>query len=264
MQTFERNYAELLTAILVSNKKRSCRNGDTIAMFGLNLHVEVGDTFPILQGRKMYPSGVFGELAAILRKPAHIDDFTKWGCNYWAKWAKPDGSINVDYGNAWFDGGQMEHLFECLANNNTDRRMLISGWRPDNLANLDLPCCHHTYQFYVEDDKLHMLWMQRSVDMMIGLPSDIVFAAAWLIALAKQFNYKPGFIKMSLGDCHIYEEHIDGAIEYVQRVVNCTDQEAVHYLHTPTTGASSLDFEPADIILSNYNPMAPIKLELKA
>jgi thymidylate synthase len=264
METFEKDYAQLIVAILHTNKRRATRNGETIALFGLNLHVDVGNTFPILQGRKMYPNGVFGELAAMLRCPKHIDDFTKWGCNYWAKWAKPDGSINVDYGNAWFADNQMARLFDNLANNPTDRRMIINGWRPDRLDELDLPCCHYSYQFYVEEGKLHMLWNQRSVDMMIGLPSDIVFAAMWLIILAKQFNYKPGFIQMSLGDCHVYAEHEDAAKEYTRRVFECTSQASVQYTHGVRPGTSSLEFDPIDMTLKNYYPQDPIKLELKA
>lgn len=265
MQTFERQYAELLEMILMQGGRRETRNGETASMFALSLKVLVGDrSFPILEGRKMFYKGVFGEFAAIIRQPKTIEDFKKWGCNYWALWAKEDGSINVDYGNAWFEGGQMEHLFHCLEHDPANRRMIINGWRPDNLKNLDLPCCHYSYQFYVEGDKLHMIWNQRSVDMMIGLPSDIAFGAVWLIALANQFGYKPGFISFNLGDCHIYAEHYAAAIEYVGRV---RDSEAtcgpVYYLAAPAY-TSSLAFDPSTLIIDGYNPLPAIKLELKA
>lgn len=263
MQTFERQYAELLRVVMMA-PERGVRNGLARSTFGMHLTIEVGNTFPILQGRKMYPSGVFGELAAMLRGPKHIDDFKKFGCNYWDKFADADGNITLDYGNAWLDNHQMARLFECLANDKTDRRMLINGWRPERLPELSLPCCHYSYQFYVDHNNcLHMLWSQRSVDMMLGLPSDIVFAAAWLIALANQFNLIPGRIVMSLGDCHIYSEHYEGAEEYIQRVFESTDRTAVHYSYGCRPGSNSLDFDPMDIFLKDYNPMPAIKLELK-
>ncbi len=265
MQTFERQYAELLEMILLQGDSRMTRNGNTLSMFALTLKVPVGPKFfPILEGRKMYPKGVLGEFAAMIRKPTCLKDFEKWGCNYWAKWAKPDGSINVDYGNAWFEGGQMGHLFHCLEHSPNDRRMIINGWRPANLSYLDLPCCHYSYQFYVVDNKLHMIWNQRSVDMMIGLPSDIVFAAAWLIALANQFGYEPGFISFNLGDCHIYAEHEAAALAYITRVRDSPATCGPIYNVTSAKGKSSLEFEPRDIMLTDYNPLPPIKLELKA
>jgi len=264
MQTFERQYAELIQTILNSGNVRQTRNGETKSMFAMSLHVDVGDSFPIIEGRKMYPKGILGEFAAMIRKPKCLDDFEKWGCNYWKKWAKADGSINVDYGNAWFEGGQMDHLFHCLEHNPTDRRMIINGWRPDKLAELDLPCCHYSYQFYVEGDKLHMIWNQRSVDMMIGLPSDIVFAAVWLIALANQFGYKPGFIKFNLGDCHVYEEHYAEAWLYIARCIQAEPSSGPSYQLCTPAGYNSLGFEPVDLIIHNYYPMDSIKLELKA
>lgn len=265
MQTFERQYAELLEMILLQGTKRETRNGETTSMFALNLKVPVGPTFfPILEGRKMFHKGVFGEFAAMIRKPKSLADFEKWGCNYWKLWAKEDGSINVDYGNAWFADGQMDHLLHCLEHNPTDRRMIINGWRPDRLGELDLPCCHYSYQFYVEGDKLHMIWNQRSVDMMIGLPSDIVFAAVWLITLANQFGYEPGFISMNLGDCHIYAEHYEATGEYVSRVRESAATCGPTYSLRMYEGESFETFEPDFLQLHGYNPLPAIKLELKA
>ena len=97
--------------------------------------------------------------------------------------------------------------------------MIVSSWRPEALDRLSLPCCHYAYQFYVRDNKyLDMIWIQRSVDMMIGLPSDIVLTKLMVDCLANQVGYLPGIIKMDLGDCHIYEPHIDNARNYVERV----------------------------------------------
>ena len=268
MQQFEKDFAALVKKTLTLGSVRSTRNAMTTAIFGETLKVSVENNFfPILQGRKMFSAGVFGELAAMLRKPKHIDDFTKWGCNYWGLWAKADGSINVDYGNAWFDFNgvdQIAQLKDKLANNPTDRRMIISGWKPDGLDELDLPCCHHTYQFFVDNGKLHMSWSQRSVDLMIGLPSDIVFAAAWLIAVAREFNLKPGIITMFLGDCHVYKQHTEAAYEYIANVKNAKSMKAPTYIYTPPAGSDFCEFEPQHIKLSTFESFDKLKLELIA
>lgn len=267
MQKFERDYAQLVQKILTQGEKRQTRNGETTSLFGAMLKVPMnGDmTFPLLQGRRTYPKGVLGELAAMLRKPTCLADFEKWGCNYWKLWAKEDGSINVDYGNAWHADGQIERLKDSLANNPTDRRMIINGWRPANLDNLDLPCCHLLYQFYVRDGKfLDMIWYQRSVDTMIGLPSDIIFAAAWLISIANEFNLVPGEITMMLGDCHIYKEHYEAAKVYIDNVVYEPIATPPTYRLTAKTGKDFCTFEPNDILLNVYQTHSKLNLELKA
>lgn len=271
MQKFEKDYAFLIAKALNLGTLRETRNAKTKAIFGEMLRVSVrGGIFPLLQGRKMFSKGVFGELAAMLRRPTNVVDFEKWGCSYWRKWAEPStGDLKLDYGNTWFDFNgvdQIAQLKDKLANNPTDRRMIISSWKPDGLEELSLPCCHHTYQFYVDLDtgELNMSWSQRSVDLMIGLPSDIVFAAAWLIAVAKEFNLRPGEITMFLGDCHVYEQHIEGAKEYLGNVYASGTMQPVYYCHTPNVGHDFCEFKPEDLTLDDYSHCPKIDLELIA
>ena len=269
MRKFEQDYASLISRILLTGEERETRNGMTKSLFGLNLTVPVGESlFPMLQGRKMWVNGPIGEYAAMIRKPKHLDDFRKWGCNYWELWAKPDNSIDIDYGNAWFDFNgvdQIADLKDKLANNPTDRRMIVNGWRPDRLNTVDLPCCHYSYQFYVRGGKhLDILWNQRSVDMMVGLPSDIIFAAAWLIALAREFDLTPGFIYMSLGDCHVYGNHIDSAEAYLDFVSDAEQQAPITYHYEAPVGFDSCKFEPDMLKLLNLPDAPRLHLELNA
>lgn len=215
---FEKSYAKLIRQIIDHGELKHSRNGHTISVFGASLTFDLQVEFPILQGRKMFHKGVFGELAAMLRGPKHVDDFKAWGCNYWDKWAEADGSIRVDYGNAWLDFNgvnQLDLLKESLVGSPDSRRMVISGWRPG--ADLSLPCCHYAYQFYVREGRyLDMMWVQRSADTMVGVPSDAIFAAAWLIAICQQFTWlKPGRCVMHFGDTHIYKEHLDDVSDYL-------------------------------------------------
>ena len=269
MQQFELDYAALVSKVLSTGEVRTTRNGETKSLFAETLTIPMnGDsTFPILQGRKMFIKGILGELAAMLRKPTKLADFEKWGCNYWSKWAKPDGSINVDYGNAWHADDQIIKLKESLLENPTDRRMIISGWRPNLIDDLDLPCCHLLYQFYVRDGQyIDMIWYQRSVDTMIGLPSDIVFAAAWLSAICNEFGYMTGNITMMLGDCHIYSEHYEAAGDYIDNVTTTPFliPDVPHYVNKAPTGKDFCLFEPSDLIISDYPSHPKLNLELKA
>lgn len=262
--SFEQDYSQLVRSVLESGEDRPSRNGETVSKFATTLSFDLQHEFPLLQGRKMYVEGIFGELAAMLRKPKHIDDFKKWGCNYWGKWAEPDGSIRVDYGNAWFDFNgvdQIAMLREALIGSPESRRMVISGWRPG--ADLSLPCCHYAYQFYVRDGKyLDMMWIQRSADVMIGIPSDAVFAAAWMIAICQEFTWlTPGRCTMVFGDTHIYAEHVIGAAKYLRQAQYV--RSAVRWVCLESPQTNFCNFEPSWINIHNYHPQTAIKFELK-
>jgi thymidylate synthase len=261
---FENAYCSLVREVLGLGNFRTTRNASTYSVFGRSLRADLRDGFPILQGRKLYPRGVLGELAAMLRKPTCVQDFKDWGCNYWSAWAAEDGSLNLDYGNAWFDFNgfdQIAALKNMLAGDPNNRRMLISSWRPDRLAKLSLPCCHYSYQFYVNRNTLDMVWTQRSVDIMIGLPSDMIFAAAWLIAIANEFDLQPGCIKMDFGDTHIYTDHIEPAMQYLKQAEECR-KCIVNWEFTAATGTDFCKFEPDQLILLDYEPAAPISFNL--
>lgn len=265
--SFESIYCSLVTNVLNNGVRETGRNGDTLSVFGRTLVITdlLHGKFPILQGRKSFYKGVFGELAALFRQPKHISDFEAWGCNYWKQWANEDGSINVDYGNAWFDFNgfdQIADLKDKLKNNPKDRRMIVTGWRPDNLANLNLPCCHCLYQFHVQNGRINMLWYQRSVDVMIGLPADAILAAAWLIMIANEFGLEPGTITMNFGDTHIYAEHEDKAHTYL-RQVNDVVNKGVHYSLSAEPGKDFTQFEPSDITLEAHEHGPRIDFELK-
>jgi thymidylate synthase len=184
-----------------------------------------------------------------------------WGCNYWDLWAKEDGTINVDYGNKWsnFNGFlQLDWLLNEIETNPNSRRLLLSGWDPANLANLDLPCCHYMYQFYVRDGYLDMIWHQRSADLMVGVPSDAVFAATMLLSFARSVNLRAGKCTMILGDTHIYREHCNDALSYFK----APQHKAPNYIFRGRKHPKL--FLPKDLTLVNYKHEAPIKFELKA
>lgn len=263
---FENKYVELVQAVLINGGERKARNGGTNALFGIQISAEdlCHGKIPILLGRKMHYRAVFGELAAFFNAPMHIRDFEKQGCNYWKKWADETGELRLDYGNAWLDFNgvnQIEAVLTSLKEDPGGRRHLISGWRPDHLATNSLPCCHYAYQWFVNGEYLEMLWIQRSVDLMIGLPSDVLLATAWNIIMAHLTGYKPGKLTFQLGDVHIYKEHQQGALQYLRQYGHSTEELPNYNFNASLT--DYMDFTNNDIVISNYDPMPHIDFLLK-
>lgn len=257
---FEKQYLEIVKKILNEGVLKQTRNSKTLSTFGEVLEIDCLEKwkFPIITTRKIFTKWIIWEYAAFLRGPKHLKDFEKFGCNYWKLWAKEDGSINVDYGNKWIDFNwvnQLNDLINKLKNNPNDRRLLINSWDPSNLKNLDLPCCHYAYQFYVRNWRLDILWHQRSADFMVWVPSDIILAALMVITIATEANLKPGRIKMIFGDTHIYEDHIENAKKQILR----KPFDPCLYNYKPN---NIYDFIPEDIEFSDYDHHEKIQYKL--
>lgn len=265
---FEYDYVKLIKKILKTGERRESRAGAAISIFGEKLEVDISKHFPLLLGRKIFVKPIAGELAAMFKGPKNKSDFIEQGCNYWNEFSGQQGELNLDYGNSWIDFNgvnQLEELVKTLKTNPLDRRMIISGWRPDKLKNLSLPCCHLLYQWYVREGKyLDMVWYQRSVDTMIGLPADIILAAIWTKLLANECGFTPGKINMMLGDTHIYTNHLDGTMQYLKSIdyiFKHTDDFKVPSA-TLDADASVFNFEPAMLKVKNYEADKVIKFKL--
>ncbi len=272
MRPYELDYARLVAGILDNGEIRQTRNAITKSLFGCTLTIDMSnpqsDTegyFPLLQGRQMFYKAILGEFAAMIRGPKHLKDFKIWGCHYWKQWADEKGNLELDYGNAWIDFNgidQIEELRHLIKTNPHDRRLIVTGWRPDRLDKLSLPCCHLLYQWYIRDNTyLDMMWYQRSADTMVGIPSDVVLAATWNIALAKDVGYKPGKITMIFGDTHIYKPHWTLAESYLQEWHNKPQKELPRYKHTPNIGKHIKDMLPTDFDIS-YDPGPLMRFEV--
>lgn len=263
----DRRFSNLVINAM-SQPLRQTRNAETHSYFGHHLIVDslVKGNFPLLLGRMMFYKGVVGELAAFLKGPKSLEDFELQGCNYWKDWADKDGKLNVDYGNAWLDFDGVNQLKEVVASLKADpngRRHLITGWNPSHLKDLSLPCCHYSYQWYVNDlDELEMIWNQRSVDIMIGLPSDIILAAVWNILMAQTIGLKPGRLHFMLGDCHIYDSHMEGVETYLEQMA--TIDTLVRPMWTLDKTATVFNFRPSMLTIQDYTPRPAVKFKLEA
>lgn len=264
-----KQYLSLVSVLLEKQKRKHSRNGYTLSIHGTTLAYNMqANGFPILRCRKIYYDKIWGELAALCRGPEHISDFKKWGCNYWDQFADEDGRILLDYGYNWWP--QLHAMRELFAKDLYTRRAMIVSWRPSMQRYLNLPSCHYSYQFLYnpETECLDLIWVQRSCDIMVGLPSDLVLAGTMLICVATLVSITrgkeigPGKIFMQIGDLHIYEEHIPEAIRLVE---NCRElhTDIVRWKVCNPLLTLSL-FQPSDLELINYEPVThtpPIKFE---
>lgn len=254
-------YADLIREVLHKGKKVKGRNGYTIQIAGASIKWDVSDAVMLFPtARKLYLYGILGELAALVRQPNHINDFKAWGCNYWDQFGDANGNLNLDYGNAWKDGvDQIARVKRALLTkkNRYNRDLMIVGWRPNLISKLTLPCCHFAYQYLCDsDDNLHLIWYQRSADIMVGVPSDIVLANVMLIAMAYETNLFPDTVTMHFGSAHIYQKHLRSA----EKVLLLEENLPNEYTHYDTTSLRLSDFSPGMIDI-HYTPRRPIKFE---
>lgn len=254
-------YADLLGKVLQEGKKVKGRNGYTLQISGASIKWDVSDTVMLFPtARKLYLQGILGELAALVREPHHINDFKAWGCNYWDQFGDKDGKLKLDYGNAWKAGvDQIDRVKKALLSKSTryNRDLMIVGWRPNYIGKLTLPCCHFAYQYLCDmDNNLHLIWYQRSADIMVGIPSDIILANLMLIAMAYEVDLFPDSVTMHIGSAHIYQKHLVNAEKVLMLEHNLPNE----YVHYSTHNLRLSDFMPSMINI-HYEPRKPIKFE---
>lgn len=256
---FETRYKELIEKVLINGILKPSRAGNVRGIFGEQLKFDClkDNIFPLLTSRKMFYEGVVGEFAAFLRSPTKLSDFEEQGCNYWKQWANADGSLDIDYGNKWFNFNGVNQVQDCISSiiaNPYGRRHIITSWDPVSVPKLSLPCCHYTYQFNVSQGRLHLVWIQRSADLMIGVPSDMILASLLLLAMCKSTGHQPGEITMQFGDVHIYEPHFENTEKYLE-----TSQ-----LPPPnyTFEGDMFSFKPDGLQIWNYKHHPVLRYEL--
>jgi thymidylate synthase len=269
---YEASYDDLVTTIIENGQPRQTRNGATRALFGESLligELEFGE-FPLLTRRRIHYKGIFGELAAFVRGARTVGEFKKWGCNYWDKnaqaWPRNKGlqledmEVGHIYGAQWVDWeetgyNQIENLIFKLRYEPHSRRHVLTTFSPT--AEACLPPCHLLAQFYVNNNNtLDCLVYMRSVDVILGLPSDVVLYSALLIILAYETGCKPGVLQFTFGDTHIYDNHIGKFLMKQQH-------NAKHALPTYTLVLPGvLDFKPDNLEIRNYNYSEAVPYEL--
>ena len=209
----------LVSEILNSGKHKNDRTGvGTLSKFGYTIKHDMALGFPLLYTKKVSFKAAKVELMWILQGRTDLKYLEDNGVRYWRpdyeRSGRTDGTLGPVYGKQWRDFSGIDQMYDLslqLHNNPNSRRMVVSAWNPADMKDMALPPCHYGFQCYVNDGKLDLMWQQRSVDVFLGLPYDIAMYGLLLELLAKGHNLKPGRLIGQLGDCHIYNNHIDQA-----------------------------------------------------
>ena len=241
-----KQYLNLLQDILENGVDKMDRTGvGTRSVFGRQIRFKMSEGFPAVTTKKLAWKSVVSELLWFLEgststhrlaeikndnKPYHeLDEkerFTIWNANYECQGkvlGYEDGELGPIYGSQWRNFNhegidQVQQVVDKIKTNPNDRRLIVSAWNPASLEMMSLPPCHMMYQFYVINDKLSLMWYQRSVDSCTGLPFNIASYALLLCIIAKMTNKIPYELIGTLGDTHIYNNHFDGVKEQIKRV----------------------------------------------
>lgn len=229
-----KNYQNLLQDVLFHGDKRQTRAGPTSSLFGKFLEFDLAAGFPAITVRKLYFESCANELAGFLRAE---EDAANMGSSIWLadaeRWHRTPGSMSrhpTDMGRVygsqmrnWWSSGtaqdvdQLANVVTLIRANSTDRRLLVSMWNPGELDFMCLPPCHYAFQFFIENNKLSCMFHMRSVDIVLGLPFDIAYYALLTHIVAQMCKLDVGWLKCSLGDTHIYENHVDAVAVMLER-----------------------------------------------
>jgi len=213
-----RQYLSLLDHVLKTGYKKADRTGTgAISVFGYQMRFDLQDGFPLLTTKKVHLRSIIHELLWFLKGNTNVAYLKENGVTIWDEWAKPDGELGPVYGYQWRswpkpDGthvDQITSVVESIKTNPDSRRHIVSAWNVGELDKMALPPCHLLFQFYVAGDKLSCQMYQRSCDIFLGVPFNIASYALLTMMMAQVTGLKPGEFVHTLGDAHIYLNHLD-------------------------------------------------------
>ena len=273
MINIETEYTGLLSGILYGGKPKEDRTGTgTRAVFGRMIYHDMKLGFPLLTKKKIYFNHAKIELLWILSGRTDLDYLIDNGVDYWTpdynRSGRTDRTLGPIYGHQWrnFNGSdQLQILLQEIRENPTSRRLLVNAWNVSDLHDMVLPPCHYGFQLFINNGKLDLMWQQRSADVFLGLPYDICMYGLLLEMIAEGAGLKPGTLIGSLGDCHIYNNHLKQAEEFISAKQYKLPKLKLEWGGIKLReGANDLVFIPPSnsIKLENYKHSPAIEAEL--
>ncbi len=213
-----KQYLDLLNHVQKNGYHKSDRTGTgTISVFGYQMRFDLSQGFPLLTTKKMHLKSIIHELLWFLQGSTNTRYLNENGVTIWDEWARPDGELGPVYGHQWrswpkSDGSHVDQISEVvksIKSNPDSRRHIISAWNVADLDKMALPPCHLLFQFYVASGKLSCQMYQRSCDIFLGVPFNIASYALLTLMMAQVTGLKPGEFIHTLGDAHIYLNHLE-------------------------------------------------------
>lgn len=211
-----KQYLGLVEQILEHGEEKSDRTGTgTLSLFGLSTRYDLREGFPLLTTKKVLFSAVVRELIWFLKGSTNIHDDLTQHTPIWDAWAAEDGELGPIYGHQWRNWGglgidQISGAIDMIKTNPDSRRIIVSAWNVGDLPHMALPPCHAFFQFYVCNGHLDLQLYQRSADIALGVPFNIASYALLLMMVAQECRLTPRFFVHTMGDAHIYTNHIQG------------------------------------------------------
>jgi thymidylate synthase len=261
----EEVYCNTLRHIMLQGEYRDDRTGvGTYAVFGVNMEFNLTQSFPILTKKKMPIKAMASELLWMLRGETHIKYLKDNNVKIWDEWADSNDEVGKVYGYQWRNWGglgidQIQIVINAIKTSPRSRRHIVSAWNVADLPEMNLPPCPCFFQFYVTNDGyLDMQMYQRSGDMFLGVPFDICTYSMLTHMVAQQTGLKPGRLLITIGDCHIYSNHKQQVIEYLNRAYT-TDKLPQFDLNFKD---NIDDYRFEDFKLTNYESQNAIKAEV--
>ena len=220
-------YLDLMRHVLEHGHPKSDRTGTgTLSVFGWQMRFDLEAGFPLLTTKKLHTKSIIHELLWFLQGDTNIRYLTEHGVSIWDDWADANGDLGPVYGYQWRswqtpDGrsiDQIAQLVDGLKKNPDSRRHIVSAWNPADIERMKLPPCHALFQFYVADGRLSCQLYQRSADIFLGVPFNIASYALLTLMVAQVCGYRPGDFVHTLGDAHLYSNHLVQARLQLTRV----------------------------------------------
>lgn len=261
-----KTYLNLLDHLLTHGTYKDDRTGTgTYSVFGYQMRFDLQEGFPLLTTKKLHVRSIIHELLWFLQGDTNIKYLKDHNVSIWNEWADENGNLGPVYGYQWRswptpDGkkiDQITQLIDQIKKNPNSRRLIVSAWNVADVNRMALPPCHCLFQFYVANGKLSCQLYQRSADTFLGVPFNIASYALLTLMIAQVCDLQPGEFIHTLGDTHLYSNHLEQAKMQLQRVPKALPQMQIN----PAV-KSIFDFKYEDFQLLNYDPHPHIKAEV--
>ncbi len=261
-----KQYHDLMRHVLEHGVKKEDRTGTgTVSVFGYQMRYNLAEGFPLLTTKKLHTKSIIHELLWFLKGDTNIKYLKDNGVRIWDEWADENGDLGPVYGYQWRnwptpDGrhiDQITQVIDMIKTNPDSRRLIVSAWNVADINNMKLPPCHAFFQFYVADGKLSCQLYQRSADIFLGVPFNIASYAVLMMMVAQVCNLQLGDFVHTLGDAHLYSNHIEQANLQLTR-----DFRPLPTMKINPNVKSIFDFKIDDFTLENYDPHPHIKAEV--
>ena len=258
-----KQYLDLLQHVLNTGAEKGDRTGTgTRSVFGYQMRFDLSDGFPLMTTKKLHLKSIIHELLWFLKGDTNIGYLKENKVRIWDQWADENGDLGPVYGSQWrswecADGStvdQISQLIDQIKTNPDSRRLIVSAWNVAEIPKMKLPPCHCFFQFYVADGKLSCQLYQRSADIFLGVPFNIASYAFLLTMVAQVTGLKPGEFVHTLGDAHLYNNHLDQAREQLTRSPGTLPTLKLNPVVTDI-----FDFKFEDFEIENYEAAPNIK-----